>query len=174
MADLKTDYVDDILNTAVNTNRKYQMIDNGDGTVSFVDVTDYTQQGDGYGATQINEQNEAINELKSDLSTDIANISESITNISSSITALDTNKMDKNAIISTDLSMSIQPDKVDPRVELDCSLPSSDSYNPTISMDFHNAQGDLNDQLLIKYDGTNFILIGKKAGVTKTATIPAS
>lgn len=67
MAVLRTDYVDDVLNTAVNTNRRFRMINNGDGTVSFEDVTDYTVEGDGYGATQINEQNEAINEINTAL-----------------------------------------------------------------------------------------------------------
>lgn len=65
---LKTDYVDDVLNTDVNTNRKFRMINNGDGTVSFEDVTEYLVEGDGYGKNQINEQNEAINELNNDLS----------------------------------------------------------------------------------------------------------
>lgn len=64
---LKTDYVDDVLNTNVNTNRKFRMINNGDGTVSFEDVTEYLVEGDGYGKNQINEQNEAINEINNDL-----------------------------------------------------------------------------------------------------------
>ena len=61
MADLKTDYKDDILDTSQNTKRKYQMIDNGDGTVSFEDVTEYLQQGDSFGADDINDTNEEVN-----------------------------------------------------------------------------------------------------------------
>ena len=38
------------------------MITNQDNTVSFTDVTEYTQVGDTYGASEINEQNTAINE----------------------------------------------------------------------------------------------------------------
>lgn len=38
------------------------MVQNGDNTVSFVDVTTYAQVGDTYGAAEINEQNTAINE----------------------------------------------------------------------------------------------------------------
>ena len=57
MAALKTDYKDDVF----SGNRKYTMVNNPDGTVSFVDVTDYVQVGDSYGASEINEQNDVIN-----------------------------------------------------------------------------------------------------------------
>ena len=67
MADLKTDYKDDILDTSQNTRRKYQMVDNGDGTVSFVDVTEYIQQGDSFGADDTNATNTKVNALESDI-----------------------------------------------------------------------------------------------------------
>lgn len=68
MADLlKTDYKDDVLNAEVNTQRKYQMITNDDGTVSFIDVTDYSQVGDSFGSLDINSTNEAINGLKNEV-----------------------------------------------------------------------------------------------------------
>lgn len=61
MADLlRTDYKDDILNADVNTQRKYRMIQNEDGTVSFEDVTEYEQVGDVFGAAIINRQNSAL------------------------------------------------------------------------------------------------------------------
>lgn len=47
---LKTDYKDAIF----KEKRKYRMIDNGDGTVSFDDVTDYTQAGTQFGAADVN------------------------------------------------------------------------------------------------------------------------
>lgn len=65
---LKTDYKDDIPKTE---NRRYQMIHNDDGTVSFVDVTEYTQVGDTFGAGDINETNESVNRKVE--STDIVN-----------------------------------------------------------------------------------------------------
>ena len=68
MADLKTNYVDDVLDASVNEKRKYNMIQNADGTVSFVDVTTYTQNGDSFGAKDINDTNAAVNELNSNLS----------------------------------------------------------------------------------------------------------
>ena len=67
MADLKTNYVDDVLDTSVNVKRKYNMIQNVDGTVSFDDVTTYTQNGDSFGAKDINDTNTAVNELNSNL-----------------------------------------------------------------------------------------------------------
>ena len=61
---LKTDYKDDILNIETNTKRKYTFIDNGDGTYSMEDVTDYAQTGDIFGAEDINKTNVAINILE--------------------------------------------------------------------------------------------------------------
>lgn len=52
---LIANFQDDVLNTSVNTRRKYQMINNEDGTVSFTDVTSYTQKGTLFGAKEINE-----------------------------------------------------------------------------------------------------------------------
>lgn len=60
---LLTNFKDDILDTEVNELRKYQMIENGDGTYSFVDVTTYSQEGSSYGAKEVNEERAAINEL---------------------------------------------------------------------------------------------------------------
>ena len=56
---LKTDYKDDVF----SENRKYQKIENGDGTVSLVDKTEYTQVGDTYGAVDINSTNAEVNKL---------------------------------------------------------------------------------------------------------------
>ena len=67
MADLKTNYVDDKLNASANQLRKYQQIKNDDGTVSFVDVTDYTETGTSFGANDINATNKAINKNTTDI-----------------------------------------------------------------------------------------------------------
>ena len=58
---LPTNYKDDVLNADVNTLRKYRMINNPDGTVSFEDVTDYTTRGSEFGSNDVNQQNRAIN-----------------------------------------------------------------------------------------------------------------
>lgn len=62
MAELRTDYKDDILDTEINKRRKYQMITNEDGTVSFEDVTEYLQEGDSFGALDVNAITEAVNQ----------------------------------------------------------------------------------------------------------------
>lgn len=74
MADLKTNYVDDVLDTTKNQLRKYQQIQNDDGTVSFVDVTEYTRVGTSFGAKDINDTNAAINEVNGKLKSKIYSI----------------------------------------------------------------------------------------------------
>lgn len=56
---LKTDYKDDIFSGA----RKYQMVNNPDGTVSFVDATNYTQEGDYLGAKEVNAITAEVNRI---------------------------------------------------------------------------------------------------------------
>lgn len=59
---LPTNFIDDILASS-NLKRKYKMVNNPDGTVSFDDVTDYQQIGSEFGAKQMNETNGGINEI---------------------------------------------------------------------------------------------------------------
>lgn len=63
MADLKTNYTDDVLNTNKNTKRKYSMITNSDGTVSLEDVTEYLQVGDDFGAYDVNSITTNVNSV---------------------------------------------------------------------------------------------------------------
>lgn len=60
-ANLPVNFKDDILKENMNGKRRFNMIQNSDGTVSFEDVTDYAQVGSTFGAAQINATNEAIN-----------------------------------------------------------------------------------------------------------------
>ena len=48
--DLKTDYQD----YSFMGNKKFNLINNPDGTVSFEDVTDYETEGDDFGSNDIN------------------------------------------------------------------------------------------------------------------------
>ena len=59
---LSTDFKDDILATQ-NSKRKYTQVNNSDGTVSFQDSTAYSQVGSSYGAKEVNEEREAINNI---------------------------------------------------------------------------------------------------------------
>ena len=59
---LSTDFKDDIL-ASQNSKRKYTQVNNSDGTVSFQDSTAYSQIGSSYGAKEVNEEREAINNI---------------------------------------------------------------------------------------------------------------
>lgn len=71
-ATLKTNYKND----SYSGKRKFKMTENSDGTVSFEDVTPYTQTGDNFGAAELNSFATAINESadKNDLMNDLADI----------------------------------------------------------------------------------------------------
>ena len=56
---LKTDYKEDIF----EGNRKYQLSQDLDGKTEILDMTTYTQEGDPFGARDINATNTAINSL---------------------------------------------------------------------------------------------------------------
>ena len=59
---LKTDYKDDIF----EGNRKYQISEDTDGNVEILDVTTYTQEGDRFGAADINATNGQVNRLSAE------------------------------------------------------------------------------------------------------------
>ena len=59
---LRTDFKDDILDPS-NYKRKYRQVANNDGTFSFQDETTYQQVGSDYGAKEVNEEREAINNV---------------------------------------------------------------------------------------------------------------
>lgn len=56
---LKADYKDDIFSGA----RKYMQVNNADNTKSFLDVTEYSQEGDYFGANEVNEMAAEINRI---------------------------------------------------------------------------------------------------------------
>ena len=60
-ATLPTNFKDDILASSMGSKRRYNVINNSDGTISLEDVTDYTQVGSTFGAAQINATNAAAN-----------------------------------------------------------------------------------------------------------------
>lgn len=65
---LPVDFRDDILSENMNNRRRYQMINNSDGTVSLVDVTEYEQVGSVFGQAQINAICAAVNGLTDSVS----------------------------------------------------------------------------------------------------------
>lgn len=68
MADLKTNYKDDIPAESENEKRRYNVIHNADGTITLEDATEYTQKGDDFGAADINATNAKVNVLNESLS----------------------------------------------------------------------------------------------------------
>lgn len=64
MATLRTNYKDDVLDTSQNQERVYRVM-NGSTTVhasvSLEDITVYSQQGDSFGAADINATNAEVN-----------------------------------------------------------------------------------------------------------------
>ena len=60
-ATLPTNFKDDILASSMGSKRRYNVINNSDGTISLEEVTDYTQVGSTFGAAQINATNAAAN-----------------------------------------------------------------------------------------------------------------
>ena len=80
IAKLPTNYVDEV----VSGTRKYTMTENQDNTVSFTDVSTYTTEGSGYGATDINATNGTVNDvidLAEDNASDIVSIEADIAGI---------------------------------------------------------------------------------------------
>lgn len=61
---LSTDFKDSVMKNTTGK-RKYKMTNNSDGTVYLEDVTEYSQEGSSYGAKEINEERQKINELDS-------------------------------------------------------------------------------------------------------------
>ena len=59
---LPTNYVDDVLNGAMDGKRRYREIPNADGTISLEDATTYDQIGSNFGASQLNLMNDNINQ----------------------------------------------------------------------------------------------------------------
>ena len=60
---LPVNFKDDIVDATVSNKRRYNLINNSDGTVSLDDVTTYKQVGDEFGKEQVNAINSTINQL---------------------------------------------------------------------------------------------------------------
>lgn len=73
---LPVNFKDDILASSMGGKRRFNLIQNDDGTYSLEDVTEYTQTGSDFGAGQINATNQAVNE-----SCDKANVIETMDDI---------------------------------------------------------------------------------------------
>lgn len=73
---LPVNFKDDILASSMGGKRRYNLIQNDDGTYSLEDVTEYTQTGSDFGSGQINATNQAVNEScdKADVIDDLEDV----------------------------------------------------------------------------------------------------
>lgn len=78
---MKTDWKDDVFEQ-----RKYNMTNNSDGTVSLEDVTEYSQQGDSFGAKELNAIGEELNALTDEVAETKKSVSDGKTLIAAAIT----------------------------------------------------------------------------------------
>lgn len=71
MAEFRTDYKDQLLDSSVNTKRKYDLVDESGNVVaqnvSLEDKTAYSQNGDTFGAAEVNKIHEELNGLNESL-----------------------------------------------------------------------------------------------------------
>lgn len=95
---LPTNYQDDIIADNMGGKRRYNLINNPDGTVSLEDVTNYTQVGSDFNAKNINATNTAINacysstEVDNKLNTKV-NTSAIVNNASTLLSATNTSQV---------------------------------------------------------------------------------
>lgn len=133
MADvLKTDYVNDVLDTDVNTERTYNIVDS-QGNIIYAnarirETTVFTTEGEPYGAPEINEQNTFINGLKSTFSQTLADLKATAIAQAVGVTVSDT-----FAQVITKLGAIINRGKVTK------TLSGGETY--TIPEGYHNGQG---------------------------------
>ena len=73
--ELPVNFKDDVLASSMDGKRRYNMITNSDGTVSFEDVTTYSQEGSNFGSAQINNTNGEINKINNNVLDTIEEIS---------------------------------------------------------------------------------------------------
>ena len=133
MADLKTDYVNDVLDTDVNTERTYNIVDS-QGNIIYAnarirETTAFTTEGDTYGAPEINEQNTFINGLKTSFSQALADLKATAIAQAVGVTVSDT-----FAQVITKLGAIVNRGKVTQSLNT-----STTSY--TIAQGYHNGQG---------------------------------
>lgn len=85
---LKTDYKDDVF----DGNRKYTQVTNDDGTVSFVDATAYTTEGDVFGADDINAITKAVNSVAKSVTLSASSWNNNTYTISDDLITADSNQ----------------------------------------------------------------------------------
>lgn len=154
---LPTNYKDDILATS-NTARKYEQVENADGTISLTDKTEYMQVGTLFGASDINQTNAKVNEV-------IAALDNTKITVDTAMSATSTNAV-QNKVIKSYVDNK--------QIAVDSAL-SSKSTNPVqnkvindyIGEQVSNLNESINDAKTYAKDYADSVI---KAFVSKVAT----
>ena len=161
MATLKTNYKDDIF----SGNRKYNMISNGDGTVSFIDMTTYSQVGDAFAGADINATNLEVNSHEADYTLQIPY---------ASTTAGAANAY---TIASPAITAYVTGMAVTVKIHAASTAASTLNWNGKGAIAIKRSDGSaistqlkLNGVYTLRYDGTNFILQGEGGSGTAVAS----
>ena len=151
---LSTDFKDDILHTSVNVRPKYQMVNNPDGTVSFIDVTSYAQTGTQFGAKEIIEERNAINSLDEN----VRQCNNNIDKVNQDITQV---KQDVDADI-TQVKQDVDADITQVKQDVNADITQ-------VKQDVNNAKESINNKFFIVSGTHSGLRSGSK--VSKTATV---
>lgn len=111
MADkLPVNYKDDIINTEVQQKRKYNLINNSDGTISLEDVTEYSQKGSTFDAREVNAITTTVNSIideKATLESDMESIKNGTLAVGKATNSENANSCVGNAATSTKLASPV-------------------------------------------------------------------
>ena len=137
---LRTDYKDDVLDTSVNTNRTFNMLDsNGQvlqQNISLVETTVFLQEGDSHTASITNAQNEAINEQGDTIEELQNSFSQALTSLKATAIA-----QAVGAVGNTFASVIATLATIVNRGAVSKTLGLGESY--TIPQGYHNGQGEV-------------------------------
>lgn len=148
MSELRTDFKDDVLDVTQNERRKYRIIHNEDGTISLEDATAYLQQGDSFGANDLNEMNRMANQMNEaageilTMADDIDALQDDVENITPRVETLENRP---TTLLCAESEVLFK------EVECEISLPSA------IANDYTNYVYRMRDMLY--YDGKLYLLI---------------
>ena len=95
---LPTSFKDDVIDTSVSDKRRYNIIDNPDGTKSLEDVTTYLQIGSNFGAEQVNQTNGKINELIDSIPNNFLLLNQGVLIFSNKIASIQDERITANSL----------------------------------------------------------------------------
>lgn len=159
--ELPVNYKDDVLDTSMGGRRRYNLIQNDDGTVSFEDVTEYTQTGDNYGAAQLNASNKAINE-----SVDKAKVIDSLDDIAANTQpgmvagALAVSELNGNLGQNAAIGQYGSP------WNITTAYKNVGSKMPVVNNDFYETVSGNDAEIKIKKPGTYLLLASSEFGAS--------